>query len=146
MKKLIFTSLIFTSLSAFAGSFSGKWAGKGQLKDPSGAQIKCEQIRFVVKQSPTAIDIEEGYIQCKPQEMTVSPIRTEIKDGFLFMENEKVGTINADTVILRYKNNNGINVRSKAKLEGANLQYREEWLDNEGKVMLIFTGLLNRVQ
>lgn len=145
MKKLIFASLIFTSLSAFAGSFTGKWAGKGQLKDPSGAQIKCEQIKFVVNQTAEAISIAEGYIQCKPQEMHVSPIRAIIKNGALYMDNKKVGTITADTVNLNYKNDQGIRVRSKAQLIGADLQYKEEWLDEQGKVMLIFTGYLIRV-
>lgn len=146
MKKLIFTSLIFASLSAFAGTFQGNWAGQGNLKDPSGASIKCEQIKFVVKQSPEAINIEQGYIQCKPQEMTVAPIRALIKNGALYMDNKKVGTISEDTVILNYKNDQGVNVRSKAQLTETGMTYREEWLDNQGKVMLIFTGALIRAQ
>ncbi len=100
---IVGVSLCFSS-GAF-GSFTGHWEGKGVAKG-TGWETECTRISYHFDESPTALKLVKGEIQCGQIVSAFEAVTLPIRNHKLYYEELEIGTISEDAIHIAYADSN----------------------------------------
>lgn len=141
MRQIPFFTILFALLFTVSaqGDFTGFWVGTGQAWDSTGWKKDCETANYEIYQTANELRIESGGYVCGELSTSWDPVSVEIRNGELWFENEKVGTIGPDFLHVKYTDGS-MTAEFNVKLEGVVMIAEEKWSSDTG--LLVIKGTL----
>ena len=126
------TVALFVSLSTTAlADFSGSWKGTGSAWDTDGWKSECTVLAMDIQQTAKSITFGKSETTCGAfSQVSTSSYTLNIKNGELFIFGQKVGTINADKIVLDgVRPGESIRKHVEFEISGTALKYSQWILD-----------------
>lgn len=138
------------SAASGINSFSGVWSGPGQAimspGDSSEKQRACSEIAIHLEQKPQSIELRAGHYLCQDLQAEYSAASFSIDGSDLIWNGKKVGTIYPHEIQITYVDPaDNVTFKLSWSLGQENLDYKEQWIDGQGRLRLLVSGQLKNI-
>ncbi len=148
MKKnlIIILTILALASNALAGTeFTGVWRGSGSAVDHNGLTYPGCQFLLKLQQTDTQFAVAKASYDCGDLKANLSPFSLDIRNNELFYQNEKIGSIETNSIKARFADKNLTTYYDMLIIDSDNLDLQQTLFNNEQpNIYLMLSGNLKK--